>query len=53
MELADLPNKESYSFELGDMFLGGDSREQLTANFREAMHILDFRFSRKVETNYD
>jgi len=53
MELADLPNQDSYSFELGDLFLGGDSREQLTENFREAMHILGFAFSHEVETNYD
>jgi biotin carboxylase len=53
MELADLPNQDSYSFELGDLFLGGNSREELTENFREAMRILDFRFSHRVETNYD
>ncbi len=52
MELADLPNQDSYSFELGDLFIGGDSREELTGNFRKAMHILGFRFSREVETNY-
>jgi len=53
MELTDLPNQDSYSFELGDLFLGGDSREQLAEHFREAMDILGFRFSRDVETNYD
>lgn len=53
MELADLPNQDSYSFELGELFLGGNSREELTANFREAMDILGFRFSREVETNYE
>lgn len=53
MELTELPNQDSYSFELGDLFLGGDSRAELTENFREAMRILGFRFSRDVETNYD
>lgn len=53
MELTDLPNQDSYSFELGELFLGGDSREALIENFREAMHILGFRFSHEVETNYD
>lgn len=32
--------------------LGGNSRDELTENFREAMRILDFRFSHRVETNY-
>lgn len=53
MELTDLPNQDSYSFELGDLFLGGDSREELHENFREAMRILGYRFSSKVETNYE
>jgi len=53
MALAELPNQDSYSFELGDLFLGGNSREELAENFREAMAILGFRFSREVETNYD
>lgn len=53
MDLRDLPNQDSYSFELGDLFLGGESREALTENFREAMQILGFRFSHDVETNYD
>lgn len=53
MELEDLPNQDSYSFELGDLFLGGESREELMASFREAMQILGFRFSHDVETNYD
>ncbi len=53
MELADLPNQDSYSFELGDLILGGDSRHELIENFREAMQMLAFRFSHKVETNYE
>ncbi len=53
MELADLPNQDSYSFGLGDLFLGSDSRDALPEYFREAMHILGFRFSRSIETNYD
>lgn len=52
-ELADLPNQDSYSFELGELFLGGTSRDELTENFRQAMKILGFGFSREVETNYD
>lgn len=52
MELSELRNQDSYSFEIGDLFLGGNSREELLENFREAMHILGFRFSHEVETNY-
>lgn len=53
MQLEDLPNQDSYSFELGDLFLGADTYDGLTENFREAMRILGYRFSRKVETNYE
>ena len=53
MELSDLPNQDSYSFELGDLFLGGNSREELTRHFHEAMQILGFRFSQRVATNYE
>ena len=53
MQLEDLPNQDSYSFELGDLFLGADKYDDLNTYFHEAMHILGYRFSRKVETNYD
>ena len=53
MWLSELRNQDSYSFELADLFLGGDSREQLLERFREAMEILDFRFSRPVRTNFE
>jgi biotin carboxylase len=51
--LSDLPNQDSYSFEIGEVFMGADSQEELLESFREAMQILDFRFSEEVETNYD
>lgn len=53
MWLSELRNQDSYSFELADLFLGADSRKQLLAHFREAMQILDFRFSQPVRTNFD
>jgi hypothetical protein len=53
MQLEDLPNQDSYSFELGDLFLGADNYDDLNRYFHEAMHILGYRFSRTVETNYD
>ncbi|PWG65416.1 ATP-grasp domain-containing protein [Spiribacter halobius] len=51
--LSELPDQDSYSFEIGEIFLGGDSRDELTERFHEAMRLLDFRFSSRVETNYD
>lgn len=53
MQLADLPNQDSYSYELADLFLGGSSRDELLESFPEAMRVLGFRFSRSVQTNYD
>lgn len=53
MRLCDLPNQDSYSFELADLFLGGESRADLQQRFGEAMEILDFRFSGEVETNFE
>ena len=53
MWLSELRNQDSYSFELADLFLGADSRDELLENFREAMEILDFRFSQPVSTNFD
>lgn len=53
MRLSELPDQDSYSFEIGELFLGGDSRDELTGRFHEAMRMLDFRFSSRVETNYD
>ncbi|WP_423822477.1 ATP-grasp domain-containing protein [Salinisphaera sp. SPP-AMP-43] len=53
MQLEDLPNQDSYSYELADLFLGADAYEELASDFREAMKILGFRFSRKVRTNYE
>ena len=52
MPLSDLPNQDSYSFELADIFLGGDSEPDLMARFRAVMDMLGYRFDRDVETNY-
>lgn len=53
MQLSELRNQDSYSFELGELFLGGGSRDELIGQFREAMAILNFRFSRDVRTNFE
>jgi biotin carboxylase len=45
MRLSDLPNQDSYSYEIADVFLGADSRRDLLARYREVMKILDFRFA--------
>jgi len=52
MQLSDLPNQDSYSFEIADVFLGGESEEELYGKFREVMRCLDFQFSETVDTNY-
>lgn len=53
MQLSELRNQDSYSFEIADLFLGGNSRRELIDHFREAMQLLDFRFSRGVRTNFE
>ncbi len=52
MRLSELRDQDSYSFEIADLFLGGESKEELQDKFREIMKGLDFRFSEEVETNY-
>lgn len=52
MHLGDLLTQDSYSFEIADLFMGGDSEDELHEKFRDVMNTLDFRFSEKVETNY-
>ena len=52
MRLADLKGQDSYSFEIADMFLGGDDEQQLHEKFREIMRNLDIRFSKVLPTNY-
>lgn len=53
MRLSDLPHQDSYSFEIADLFLGGEDEEELQAKLHEVMKGLDFRFSEEVETNYE
>lgn len=50
--LGDLRNQDSYSFELADVFVGGETHEELHGKFNEIMELLDFRFADDVETNY-
>lgn len=51
--LSDLPSQDSYSFEIADLFLGGEGEEELQNKLHEVMEGLDFRFSEEVSTNYD
>ncbi|MGD2083711.1 MAG: ATP-grasp domain-containing protein [Chromatiales bacterium] len=53
MRLSDLPNQDSYSFELADIFMGADDEDELIGRFYEVMDMLDFRFSAEVPTNYE
>lgn len=52
MALHDLPNQDSYSFELADVFLGGEDEADLRERFQGTMGLLDYRFSEEVPTNY-
>lgn len=52
MQLSDLPAQDSYSFEIGELFMGGDNEEQLHQKFRDIMTTLNFRFADVVPTNY-
>lgn len=52
MRLRDLRDQDSYSFELAELSLGGESEHELQDKFRDVMRLLDFRFSEPVETNY-
>ena len=51
--LSDLPNQDSYSFEIADLFLGGEDEKELRTKLHEVMEGLDFRFSERVSTNYE
>ena len=50
MRLADLPHRDVYSYELGAIFLGADSRGALQRDFKAIFRALDLRFDeeRKV-----
>lgn len=52
MRLRDLRDQDSYSFELAELSLGGESEHELQDKFRDVMRCLDFRFSEPVETSY-
>src|SRR5690606_18305734 len=40
--LADLPNQDAYRYELGTMYIGADSVEQLGQRYREGLEALPF-----------
>ncbi|MGU3586175.1 acetyl-CoA carboxylase biotin carboxylase subunit family protein [Rhodococcus sp. C26F] len=42
--LADLPNQDAYRYELGTMYIGADSVEQLEQRYREGLEALPFAF---------
>ncbi len=43
MRLRDIPFQDSYSYEVGVVFLGGDSPGELEEKFEKVQEILDFR----------
>lgn len=44
MRLSDLKGQDSYSFEIGDIFIGAENPQELHVKFRNIMDVLDFRF---------
>ncbi len=51
--LSELRGQDSYSFEIADLFLGGEDEMELHAKFHEIMTMLDFQFSEVLPTNWD
>lgn len=45
MRLSELPNQESYSFELGYLYLGGRNEQELEDHYRQCLEYLTFEFS--------
>ncbi|MCK0538414.1 ATP-grasp domain-containing protein [Alcanivorax quisquiliarum] len=44
MRLSTLPNQDSYCYQLGDIYLGAESREALLANYQACLQALPFAF---------
>ncbi|MCB2215787.1 ATP-grasp domain-containing protein [Desulfofustis glycolicus] len=42
MRLSDLRDQDSYSFEIGELYLGADTGEELLARYRQALIMLPF-----------
>jgi biotin carboxylase len=42
MRLSDLPDQDSYSYEIAVMFMGAANQQQLLANYRSALQMLPF-----------
>ena len=52
MQLSELRAQDSYSFEIADLFVGGQDEAELHEKFRTIMQMLDFQFSEVLPTNY-
>lgn len=50
--LSELRAQDSYSFEIGDVFIGAQDEADLHQKFRDVMEMLDFQFSEVLPTNY-
>lgn len=49
LRLADLPHRDAYSYELGAIFLGADSREALQRDFEAILRALNLRFDERLK----
>ncbi|ABM62264.1 ATP-grasp domain-containing protein [Halorhodospira halophila] len=52
MQLSELRGQDSYSYEIAELFIGGEDEQHLHDKFRTIMRQLDFRFSAPLPTNY-
>jgi biotin carboxylase len=47
--LSDLPFQDSYSFNIADVYLGGENREELLEKYAEAKRLMPFEILRRPE----
>lgn len=52
MMLSELRAQDSYSYEIGDVFIGAENETALHEKFRKIMAALDLRFADALPTNY-
>ena len=44
-ELKDLPNQHNFFYNLGEIFLGAESRDELHERYQTCLDTLDFKLS--------
>ena len=44
IQLSELINQDSYSYEIADIFIGGHTQKELLENYDTVIHLLPFEF---------